>query len=183
MRLLVLKINTTRIIQPYITPVTSMNLKCFLSSRLSRQKSPTGSQLGRALFFTDSLTSIKLQRTLTAYPVSRFQMGNCYYKQLGPADRDQSYTDNAIAEYSALIRDYPNGEYSTAAGKLAEMGDSVVVPLFQRRLDDGTYVVDILPRIEVIPSGDLVQDSQSRCPKAPVGTERTPGSMRKLKAA
>jgi KDO2-lipid IV(A) lauroyltransferase len=50
---------------------------------------------------------------------------------------------------------------TTATGKLAEMGNSVVVPLFQRRLDDGTYVVDILPRIEAIPSGDLVQDSQS----------------------
>ena len=50
---------------------------------------------------------------------------------------------------------------TTATGTLAKMSNSVVVPLFQRRLDDGTYVVDILPRIEGIPSGDLVRDSQS----------------------
>ena len=50
---------------------------------------------------------------------------------------------------------------TTAIGTLARMGNSVVVPLFQRRLDDGTYVVDILPRIKTIPSGDLVRDSQS----------------------
>ena len=50
---------------------------------------------------------------------------------------------------------------TTATGTLAKMSNSVVVPLFQRRLDDGSYVVDILPRIEDIPSGDLIQDSQS----------------------
>ena len=50
---------------------------------------------------------------------------------------------------------------TTATGTLAKMSNSVVVPLFQRRLDDGTYVVDILPRIEDIPSGDPIQDSQS----------------------
>ena len=58
---------------------------------------------------------------LTFYPntehseYARFQMGNCYYKQLGPADRDQSFTDNAIAEYEALIRDYPSGEFAGPA--------------------------------------------------------------------
>ena len=50
---------------------------------------------------------------------------------------------------------------TTATGSLAKMSNSVVVPMFQRRLDDGTYVVDFLPRIEGIPSGDLVQDTQS----------------------
>ncbi len=48
-----------------------------------------------------------------------------------------------------------------ATGTLAKIGKSAVVPLFQRRLDDGTYVVDILPCIESIPSGDLVQDTRS----------------------
>lgn len=50
---------------------------------------------------------------------------------------------------------------TTATGALAKMSNSVVVPLFQRRLDDGTYVMDFLPCLEGIPSGDLVQDSQS----------------------
>jgi len=50
---------------------------------------------------------------------------------------------------------------TTATGTLAKMSNSVVVPVFQRRLDDGTYVVDILPRLEGIPSDDLARDSQS----------------------
>jgi outer membrane protein assembly factor BamD len=74
---------------------------------------------GGALNLAEALA--RYRTFLTFYPSSehaeyaRFQMGNCYYKQLGPADRDQSYTNNAIGEYSALLRDYPNGEYSTAA--------------------------------------------------------------------
>jgi outer membrane protein assembly factor BamD len=50
---------------------------------------------------------------LTFFPTSehagyaQFQVGNCYFRQLGPANRDQSHTDNAIAEYQRLIDTYP----------------------------------------------------------------------------
>jgi outer membrane protein assembly factor BamD len=74
---------------------------------------------GGALNLAEALA--RYRTFLTFYPSSehaeyaRFQMGNCYYKQLGPADRDQSYTDNAIVEYSGLLRDFPNGEHADMA--------------------------------------------------------------------
>jgi len=74
---------------------------------------------GGALNLAESLA--RYRTFLTFYPSSehgqyaRFQMGNCYFKQLGPSDRDQSYTDNAIQEYASLMRDFPNGEYTTEA--------------------------------------------------------------------
>ena len=74
---------------------------------------------GGALNLAEALA--RYRTFLTFYPSSehgqyaRFQMGNCYFKQLGPSDRDQSYTENAIQEYASLNRDFPNGEYATQA--------------------------------------------------------------------
>ena len=48
---------------------------------------------------------------------------------------------------------------NTATGTLAKLGKAKAVPFFPRRLDDGTYVLNILPALEDFPSGDLEEDT------------------------
>ena len=49
---------------------------------------------------------------------------------------------------------------TTATGQLAKLGKAVVVPYFPRRLDDGSYIIQVLPAITEIPTGDLIRDSE-----------------------
>ena len=48
---------------------------------------------------------------------------------------------------------------NTATGTLAKLGRAAAVPFFPRRLDDGTYVLTILPALEDFPSGDAEKDT------------------------
>ncbi|MBT8078308.1 MAG: lipid A biosynthesis lauroyl acyltransferase [Gammaproteobacteria bacterium] len=48
---------------------------------------------------------------------------------------------------------------NTATGTLAKLGRAAAVPFFPRRLDDGTYVLTILPALDDFPSGDLERDT------------------------
>lgn len=58
---------------------------------------------------------------LTFFPNSaraayaQFQVGECYFRQLGRPDRDQSYTANAIREYQRVQDAYPESEYAKQA--------------------------------------------------------------------
>lgn len=48
---------------------------------------------------------------------AQYQLGRSYFKQLGHPDRDQSFTDQAIFEYTKLIDNYPDSKYVEAARK------------------------------------------------------------------
>jgi len=50
--------------------------------------------------------------------------------------------------------------HATATSTLARLGDAVVVPYFPRRLDDGSYVFQILPPLENFPSDDAIEDTK-----------------------
>jgi Kdo2-lipid IVA lauroyltransferase/acyltransferase len=49
---------------------------------------------------------------------------------------------------------------NTATGTLARLGKAVAVPFFPRRLEEGGYVLSLLPPIEGIPSDDPVDDTR-----------------------
>ncbi len=49
---------------------------------------------------------------------------------------------------------------NTATGTLGRLGNAVAVPFFPRRLDDGTYVVSILPALTDFPDKDAVRDTE-----------------------
>ncbi|MEM7248436.1 MAG: outer membrane protein assembly factor BamD [Acidobacteriota bacterium] len=76
---------------------------------------------GGSLNLTEALA--RYRSFLTFFPGSehaeyaRFQLGNCYYKQLGPADRDQSFTKSAIAEYEKLLVSNPDSPYAESAAE------------------------------------------------------------------
>lgn len=48
---------------------------------------------------------------------------------------------------------------NTATSTLAKLGDAVVLPFFPRRLDDGSYELTVLPRLENFPSDDPIADT------------------------
>ena len=48
---------------------------------------------------------------------------------------------------------------NTATGTLAKLGKAKAVPFFPRRLDDGTYVLNILPALDDFPSADAEADT------------------------
>lgn len=58
---------------------------------------------------------------LTFFPQSpsaeyaQFQVANCYFRQLGPPDRDQSYTENAITEYERFLDLHPGSQWEDEA--------------------------------------------------------------------
>src|SRR5436190_4577744 len=47
----------------------------------------------------------------------QFQIARSYYKQLAPSDRDQSFTDSVVAEYTRFLELYPNSERAPQAKK------------------------------------------------------------------
>lgn len=49
---------------------------------------------------------------------------------------------------------------NTATGVLAKLGRAKAVPFFPRRLPEGGYELRILPPIEDLPSGDVVEDTR-----------------------
>lgn len=50
--------------------------------------------------------------------------------------------------------------HTTATSTLARLGKAVALPFFQQRLENGHYVVSILPPLENFPSGDEVADTK-----------------------
>jgi len=74
---------------------------------------------GGALNLSEALARYKT--FLTFYPSSehaayaQYQLGRSYFKQLGPSNRDQSFTENAIIEYQRLIETFPDSEYAPLA--------------------------------------------------------------------
>ncbi len=50
--------------------------------------------------------------------------------------------------------------HTTATSTLARLGKAVTLPYFPRRLDDGRYVIEIMPPLENFPSGDLIADTK-----------------------
>lgn len=50
--------------------------------------------------------------------------------------------------------------HTTATSTLARLGHAVTLPFFPRRLEDGSYVHQILPPLENFPSGDPVEDTK-----------------------
>jgi outer membrane protein assembly factor BamD len=55
----------------------------------------------------------KLHPTHKAVPYCIFREGQCFYRQRSTIDRDQTYTQKAIAEFSRLKQKFPNSEYIT----------------------------------------------------------------------
>jgi len=63
-----------------------------------------------------------------AAPYVKYQLGMCNFKQIGRSDRDPQYAENAMNNFSELLRDYPNNPYEDEAkeklriarGKVAE---------------------------------------------------------------
>ena len=49
---------------------------------------------------------------------------------------------------------------TTATSTLARLGKAVTLPYFPRRLDDGRYVIEIMPPLENFPSDDPVADTK-----------------------
>lgn len=69
---------------------------------------------------------------------------------------DQSYN----LKQSALLPFFGvQGMTNTATGTLAKLGRAVAVPFFPRRLQDGSYVLTILPALADFPSGDTEKDT------------------------
>lgn len=50
--------------------------------------------------------------------------------------------------------------HTTATSSLARLGKAIALPFFQRRLEDGSYVVSILPPLENFPSNDEIADTK-----------------------
>jgi len=50
--------------------------------------------------------------------------------------------------------------HATATSMLARLGDAIALPFFPRRLDDGSYVHQILPPLENFPSDDVIEDTK-----------------------
>ena len=50
---------------------------------------------------------------------------------------------------------------NTATTTLGKLGRAVAVPFFPRRLEDGTYLLTILPPLEGFPSDDPVTDTEN----------------------
>lgn len=50
---------------------------------------------------------------------------------------------------------------NTATARLARITGAVVVPFFMRRLEQGGYLVELLPALEGFPCGDDVKDAQT----------------------
>jgi outer membrane protein assembly factor BamD len=57
----------------------------------------------------------KLHPTHKAVSYCIFREGQCYYRQRSTIDRDQTYTQKAIAEFKRLKQKFPNSEYITKA--------------------------------------------------------------------
>jgi outer membrane protein assembly factor BamD len=74
---------------------------------------------GGALNLAEALA--RYRTFLTFFPSSdkaeyaQFQVANSYFRQLGPADRDQSFTDSAIAEYERFLQVHPGSEWADEA--------------------------------------------------------------------
>lgn len=70
---------------------------------------------------------------------------------------DQAYSQ----KQSALIDFFGEPAMTNiATTTLAKLGNAVAVPFFPRRLPEGGYVVDILPPIAGLPSGDAAEDAR-----------------------
>ncbi|MDH5376735.1 MAG: LpxL/LpxP family Kdo(2)-lipid IV(A) lauroyl/palmitoleoyl acyltransferase [Gammaproteobacteria bacterium] len=70
---------------------------------------------------------------------------------------DQGYE----GKYSELVPFFGvPANSNTATSRLAKLTGAVVLPFFERRLDDGTYALDILPPIESFPSDDPILDTE-----------------------
>ena len=71
---------------------------------------------------------------------------------------------------------------NTATGTLAKLGKAAAVPFFPRRLEDGSYILTILPPLDDFPSGNDEQDTMKyvaileeqirRCPEQYIWTYR-----------
>lgn len=59
----------------------------------------------------------KLHPTNKAIPYVIYQQALCYYRQRPTIDRDQSYTQKALAEFRRLQKKFPDSEYATKAEK------------------------------------------------------------------
>ena len=55
----------------------------------------------------------KLHPTQKAVPYCIYREGQCFYRQRSTIDRDQTYTQKAIAEFTRLKQKFPNSEYIT----------------------------------------------------------------------
>ena len=70
---------------------------------------------------------------------------------------DQNYR----RKNAAMIPFFGNPTWTnTATSSLAKLGKAVVLPFFSRRLEDGSYELTILPRLDNFPSKDPVADTQ-----------------------
>jgi outer membrane protein assembly factor BamD len=59
----------------------------------------------------------KLHPTNKAVPYCIYRQGLCYYKQRSTIDRDQTYTQKALAEFKRLKQKFPDCEYMPKAEK------------------------------------------------------------------
>jgi outer membrane protein assembly factor BamD len=59
----------------------------------------------------------KLHPTNKAVPYCIFREGQCYYRQRSTIDRDQTYTQKAIEEFTRLKQKFPNSEFIPRADK------------------------------------------------------------------
>ncbi len=59
----------------------------------------------------------KLHPTNPAIPYVIYQQGLCFYRQRPTIDRDQSYTEKALAEFRRLQQKFPKSEYAAKAEK------------------------------------------------------------------
>ncbi len=50
--------------------------------------------------------------------------------------------------------------HATATSTLARLGDAITLPFFPRRLENGSYVHEILPPLENFPSDDAIEDTK-----------------------
>ena len=74
---------------------------------------------GGALNLAEALARYKSFETF--FPSSehaeyvQFQIGRSFFKQIGPKNRDQSFTDNVIFEYNRFLELYPHSQYADQA--------------------------------------------------------------------
>jgi outer membrane protein assembly factor BamD len=59
----------------------------------------------------------KLHPTNKAVPYVIYQQALCFYRQRPTVDRDQTYTNKALAEFRRLQKKYPDSEYAAKAEK------------------------------------------------------------------
>lgn len=57
----------------------------------------------------------KLHPTHKAIPYVIYQQALCYYRQRPTIDRDQSYTQKALAEFRRLLKKFPQSQYAAKA--------------------------------------------------------------------